>query len=31
MFIKVILTTSSPNPGYADSIDTISIRKAHPP
>jgi hypothetical protein len=31
IFIKVILTTSSPNPGYADSIGTTSIRKAHPP
>jgi len=26
-----ILTTNSPNPGYADSIGTISVRKAHPP
>lgn len=25
------LTTSSPNPGYADSMGTISIRKAQPP
>lgn len=30
-WMNITLTTNSPKPGYADSIGTTSMRRAHPP